>query len=109
MLLIVGDAQLPAGIARVWILPHDLEQVGDLGVGMSGPPLQQRRVIERARILWAEGQSLVYARAGRSILFPLDLSQRDVGIGVGIVRPELHHLVKRLDRIGVLELVEIAD
>src|SRR5271163_3408272 len=84
MLLIVGDAQLPASIARVWILPHDLEQVGDLGVGMSGPPLQQRRVIESPRILWAEGQSLVYARAGRSILFPLDLSQRDIGIGVGI-------------------------
>ena len=41
MLLVVGDAQLPARIARVRVLPDHFEEIGHFYVLMAGPPLDQ--------------------------------------------------------------------
>ena len=45
VLLIIGDAQLAPGIARVGILPDHFKEVGDLGIRMASASLEQSGIV----------------------------------------------------------------
>ena len=64
VLLIVGDSQLAARVARKRILRHHFFQVGYFLIAMTFPAFHQRQVIQRARIAGLSFSAV--SKAGRA-------------------------------------------
>ena len=76
---------------------------------MSLNSLYKREIVKSARIVRRKLERLLKAAARDSVALPLEVGNRNVGIGIGIVRAQADNLFKRTRTLGVLLRVEQAN
>src|SRR5579884_3406827 len=70
--------------------------------------LDEGEIIQRAAVVGAEAQRLFEAGAREAVLLPLDVSQADIDVTVGVIGPQLHNMLEGVDGFGILQLIEKA-
>ncbi len=109
VLLIEGEAKLAVGVSRTRELCSDLLEIGDRFVDFTAVALDESEVVERARIVFGEREGGVEEGKSLVVFFPLDVSDADVCLCVGVVRTHLCDLAEGVDAGLVLLGVEKTD
>src|SRR5271165_3642131 len=75
------------------------------------PPLtfNESPVIKSSWIDGTQSQGLFQPSSCIGIFLPLEVGEAEIGIAVHVIRTQLHYFFESMDRIGILQLIQIAN